>query len=108
LLKACKFQTHKTKKIYKIYKNLVPKRAYTRSHLDLEPAIETDNLEQLLRKKTIAEVLGSHSPLHRSPSLPEELVALQDLDFDTFFEQSLFRTKSDIFVTETILDPKFV
>ena len=40
-----------------------------------------------------------------SPSLPEELVALQDLVFDTIFEQSLFQTKYDSFVTETILDP---
>jgi hypothetical protein len=84
---------------------LDPKRAYTRSHPDPEPAIAADNPKQLLRKKTIAEGSRSHSPLHKSPSLPEELVVLQDLDFDRIFEQSMFRTKYDIFVTKTILDP---
>ena len=33
---------------------MAPKRVYTRSHPDPEPAIETDNTEQLLRKKTIS------------------------------------------------------
>ena len=64
---------------------MAPKRAYTRSHPDPKPIIAIENPEQLLRKNTIAEGSGSHSPLHRSPSLPEELVALQDLDFDTIF-----------------------
>jgi hypothetical protein len=59
----------------------------------------------LLRKKTIVEGSVRHNPLQKSPSLPEELVSIQDLDFDIFFEQSLFRTKSDSFVAETILDP---
>jgi hypothetical protein len=62
--------------IYKSKRNLAPKRAYTRSHPDLEPAIAIDNPEKLLRKKTIPEGSVSHSPLQRSPSLPEELVAL--------------------------------
>jgi hypothetical protein len=109
LLKDCTyyFRTRKTKKyIYKKSKrNLAPKRAYNRSHPDPEPAIATDNPEQLLRKRTIVEGSISHSPLQRSPYFPEELVALQDLDFDILFEQSLFRTKSDSFVAETVLDP---
>jgi hypothetical protein len=67
--------------------------------------IATDNLEQLLKKKTIVEGLVRHNPLQKSPSLPEELVSLQDLDFDILFKQILFRTKSDSFVAETILDP---
>jgi hypothetical protein len=32
------------------------------------------------------------------------LVALQDLEFDIPFEQILFRTKSDSFVSEIVLD----
>jgi hypothetical protein len=82
-----------------------PKRAYTRSYPNPKPAIATDNPKQLLRKKTIVEGSVRHNPLQKSPSLPEELVAIQDLDFDIFFEQSLFRTKSDSFVAETVLDP---
>jgi hypothetical protein len=35
------------------------------------------------------------------------LVALQDLEFDISFEQSLFRTKFDNFVSETVLDQTF-
>jgi hypothetical protein len=31
------------------------------------------------------------------------VVSIQDLEFDVSFEQSLFRTKYDIFVSETIL-----
>ena len=85
---------------------MAPKRVYTQSHPDPEPAIATDNPKQLLRKKTITEGSGSHSLLHKSLSLPEELVTLQDLDFDMIVEQSLFRTKSDSFVTKIILDPK--
>jgi hypothetical protein len=71
---------------------LAPKRAYTQSHPDPEPAIATDNPEQLLRKKTIVEGSVRHNPLQKSPSLPEELVAIQNIDFDIFFEQILFRT----------------
>jgi hypothetical protein len=55
---------------------MAPKRAYTRSHLDLEPAIATDNPEQLLRKNTIVEGSVRHNSLQKSPSLPEELVAI--------------------------------
>jgi hypothetical protein len=83
---------------------LAPKRVFSRSHLDPEPATAIDNPEKLLRKKNATEGSGSHSPLHRSPSLPEKLVSLQDLEFDISFEQSLFRTKSDSFVSETVLD----
>ena len=83
---------------------MAPKRVFTRSHLDLEPATSIGNLEKILRKKSIAEGSRSHSPLHRSPSLPEKLVSLQDLEFDISFEQILFRKKFNSFVSETILD----
>jgi hypothetical protein len=61
---------------------LAPKRIFTRSHPDPEPATTIDNPEKLLRKKTIMEGLGSHGPFHRPPSLLEKLVSLQDLEFD--------------------------
>ena len=66
--------------------------------------IAVDNPEKLLKKKNIAEGFKNHNPLHRSFSLPEELIDIQDLDFDLFFEQSLFRTKSDNFLSDTVLD----
>jgi hypothetical protein len=46
----------KLKSIYKKEKiKLSPKRVYTRSHPDPEPAMATNNPKQLLRKKTIVE-----------------------------------------------------
>ena len=83
---------------------MAPKRAFIRSHLDPEPTTTIDNPEKLLRKKNTTEVSGNHSPLHRSFSLPEKLVSLQDLEFDISFEQILFRKKSDNFLNEIILD----
>jgi hypothetical protein len=59
----------------------------------------------LLRKKAIAEGSVSHTPFHESLSFSGELVTFQNLDFDTLSEQSLVRKRSDIFVTEIILDP---
>jgi hypothetical protein len=85
-------------------KVMAPKRVFTRSHPNPEPAIATDNPERLLMKKNTAEVSRSHIPLMRSPSLPEKLVSFQDLEFDISFQQSLFRTKSDSFFSETALD----
>ena len=84
---------------------MAPKRVFTRSHPDPEPVIVIDNPKKLLRKKNTAEVFGSHNPLLRSPSLLEKLVSLQDLKFDISFEEILFRTKSDSFVSETAQDP---
>jgi hypothetical protein len=109
LIKICTyyFQTHKTKKyIYKKSKrNLAPKKVYTRSHPDPEPAIVTDNPEQLLRKKTIVEGSVSHTPFHKSLSFSGEPVTFQNPDFDTFSQQSLIRTWSNSFVTGIIFDP---
>jgi len=58
-------------------------KVYTQSHPDPEPAILTDNLEQLLRKNTIAEGSVSHTPFHNSLSCSGELVTFQNPDFDT-------------------------
>jgi hypothetical protein len=86
------------------FKVLAPKRIHTRSHPDPEPVTIVDNPEKLLRKRNIVEGQGSNSPLHRATSLPEKLVTIQDIEFDLPFEQSLFRTKSDSFVNEIVLD----
>jgi hypothetical protein len=83
---------------------LAPKNVYTRSHPNLEPATVVDDPKKLLRKKNILEGFGNHCPLHRSNSFLEKLVSIQDLEFDISFEKSLFRTKSDSFVSETMLD----
>jgi hypothetical protein len=85
-------------------KILAPKRVFTRSHPDLEPATTLDNPKRLLKKKTTVEGSKSHNTLHRPPSLPEKLVSLQYLEFDISFKQGPFRTKSDSFVSEIVLD----
>jgi hypothetical protein len=86
------------------FKLLATKRIHTRYHPDLEPTIAVDVLEKLLKKKNIVEGFGSHNPLHRSTSLPEKLIIIQDLEFDISFEKILFRTKSDSFKCEIVLD----
>jgi hypothetical protein len=83
---------------------LAPKRIHTRSHPDPEPVKVVDNPEKLIRKRSLAEIQGSSSPPPRETSLPEKFVTIQDIQFDLPFEHSLFRTKSDIFVDETVLD----
>ena len=86
------------------FKVLAPKRIHTRSHLDPEPVKIIDNPEKIIRKRNTAEGQGSSSPLHRATSLPEKLVTIQYIDFDLPFENILFRTKSDSFVDEIVLD----
>ena len=83
---------------------MAPKRISTRSHPDPEPAIATDNPERLLRKKNTAEISRSNNPLLRSRSIPEKLVVLQGPESAIFSQPSLFRTKSDSFVSKTVLD----
>jgi hypothetical protein len=58
----------------------------------------------LIRKRSTTESQGSSSPPPRETSLPEKFVTIQDIQFDLPFEHSLFRTKSDSFVDETVLD----
>jgi hypothetical protein len=84
---------------------MAPKKVYTRSHLDPEPAIVIDNPEQFLRKKTLAEGSVSHIPLHKSLSFSGKPVTSQNPDLDTFPQQSLVRTWSNSFVTGIIFDP---
>ena len=41
-------------------------------------------------------------------SFPQELVSLQDIEFDLKFEHSLFRSKSESNLSTVILDPIFI
>jgi hypothetical protein len=64
-----------------------------------------DNPKELLKKKAVAEGSVSNIPLCKSLSFSRELVTFQNPDFDTFSQQILVRTWSNIFVTEIIVDP---
>ena len=73
-----------------------------------------------MRKRSFIESQGSNSPLSRfnSPmeniflsrynSLLEKFETLQDIEFDLNFEQSLFRTKSESDLHETVIDLDFI
>ena len=70
----------------------------------------------MLRKKSFTESQGSNSPLSRfnspleniplsrSNSLLEKFETLQDIEFDFPFQQSLFRSKSEAFVDQIVID----
>ena len=83
---------------------LAPNKVYyTRSN----PADIVDNPNQIGKKKK--QIVGSENkvPLKRANSLPKELGSLSDIEFDLKFEKSLFRTKSETNLKETILDHVF-
>jgi len=83
---------------------MAPKRVYTKSHLDLEPPKILDDLEKLIRKRSFAESQGSNSALSRENSLPKNFVSIYDIQLELPFEHSLFMTKFESFVDETIID----
>jgi len=64
-----------------------------------------DNLEKILRKTPRTESQTSNRFLHKANSLPENFVTLQDIQFDSHFEQGLFRTESENWKDHTIFDP---
>ena len=60
------------------------------------------------RKKKKTENLEAEVSLIRFNSLPQELVSLQDIDFDLKFEHSLFKSKSKSDLKTVVLDPAFI
>jgi hypothetical protein len=63
---------------------LAPKKVHTQSHPKPEPAIVTDNPQNLLRKKTLDEGSVSHIPLHKSLSFSGKPIISQNPDLNTF------------------------
>jgi len=86
------------------------KRIFTTAHPNPNSAEFLDNLEKLVRKRSLTESQGSNIPLcrfnsllennpfSRSNSLPEKLETIKDIEFDFPFQHTLFRTKSESFV----------
>ena len=58
---------------------------YTSSNPDPKPTVIVDNLDQIGKKKKQLEYLEPEVSLKRVNSLPQELVSLQDIDFDLKF-----------------------
>ena len=80
---------------------------YNRSNPNSKPVIIVDNPDQIGKKKKQLENLEVEVSLKRVNSLPQELVSLQDIDFDLKFEHSLFRIKSESDLKITVLDLVF-
>jgi len=56
----------------------------------------------------MVETQGSSSQLIKANSLPKELSSLEDIQFDLSFELSLFRTKSENSIHDTVINPNFL
>lgn len=59
--------------------------------------------EKLVRNKKFEEGQVSNSPLSRSHTLLESIIT-EDIEFDFPFEHNLFISKSETFVSKTIID----
>ena len=81
---------------------------YTKAHPDPQPAIIVDDPDIILRKNKKVESLGSSSHLIRANSLPKNLSSLEDIEFDLSFEHSLFRTKYENSIYDSVIDPNFI
>ena len=104
-----------------LFSKLASKRPYTRSHPDPKTPEIVDDPQRIGRrtkdtsKKSVKQIssskgLGSNNPIPISQSLPVKIEALQDIEFDLKFEQSLFRRKSlnwedTIVLDQSILHP---
>ena len=88
---------------------LDPKKLYyTRSNPNPNPADIVDNLNQIRKKRKQTVSLETEVSLIKADSLPKELVSLSNIEFDFRFEKSLFRTKSETDLKETIIDPTLI
>ena len=66
-----------------------------------------DNPDRIGKKKKHIEDLDVKISLNRVNSLPQELVSLQDIEFDLKFGNSLFISKSESNLNIVGLDPSF-
>ena len=84
---------------------MLASRRYTRANPDPDPPYiyETPNLIlRLLRQES------SITPVFKSHSCPDIFEYLEELEFDEWFEISLFETKSERVVDYTVPNPQFL
>ena len=84
------------------------KTYYTRSNSYPKPIFIVNNPNRIGKKKKQTKNLEAEVTLITVNSLPQELVSLQDIDFDQKFEHSLFKRKSENDLKTTVVDPTFV
>ena len=83
---------------------MAPKKIYTRANPDPNPPTIVDNPEKLLKTQKVQEEKNT-SFLSRSISLPsKDIKTIDDIPFDLKFELSLFRSKSESDLTQTVID----
>jgi hypothetical protein len=79
---------------------------YTRENPDPNPTEPMNDPEKILHG-TREQVSDPFYYLDKILSLPKDGVqSIEDLEFDEFFEQTLFRYKSETSLDETVFDPK--
>ena len=83
---------------------MAPKKIYTRKNPEPNPILElVEDPEKLLRKKKSQN--GTNISLNRSVSLPKEgIISVEDLEFDEKFELSLFKSKSNSYLSQIVFD----
>lgn len=81
---------------------------YTRANPDPNLAQVFDNPNPISRKSKKEESSASHTPLTKANSCPDEWLFLEDIPFDEQFDFSLFKSKSESEIYDTILDPDFI
>ena len=93
--------------VFKIVILASRKTYYTKSNPDPKPAVIVDNPDQIGKKKKQTVNLETEVPLRKANYLPKELVSLNDIDFDLKFKYSVFKTKFEIDLKNTIIDPVY-
>jgi len=78
-----------------------------RANPDPNPPLVVDNPNLISRKFKKEESLVSQIPLVKANSCLDDWLVLEDLPFDEQFGLSLFKTKSENAIYETIIDHDF-
>jgi hypothetical protein len=85
---------------------LVPKTVYTRANPDPNPVEHMCDPEKLMRREK-EQAPDPFYYLDINVSFPKDGVqSIDDLDFNTLFEQTLFRSKSETILDDIVFDEK--
>lgn len=87
-----------------LFGNMASRKIHARSHPDRDPPEVVSDSKKILRKNKFQEGEASNNPLQRSYTLPKSIVTVENIESDLPFEKSIFRSKSEYFVFETVID----
>ena len=83
-------------------------KRYTRANPDPNPPPVFENPNLIPRIVKRQEGSLSPRPIFRSHTWPSEWLFVEDLSFDECFELSLFISKTETVLDDTVLDPEFL